>query len=409
MLTKLHILWASVTPSLETGYGRVTYHVVSRLLDAGIDVICYGLQTYGTPQGLVVKGKMFPMVGTEDAEYEAPVIEKMKKHMADHGRNTIISLWDVWNLPVAFPDNFPTWIPYIPLDAAITVENYYITRNAFRRIAMSRFGHDQFASVGLDTTTILHGVDTQTYRPMPEIKDVLRAKYGFKKDVFVVGWVGKNYYDRKRPDLAIQIFSQFIKRHNIKDAVLYMHTEPVPCKEFCGFNIRRLAELCEVQDLVLTPSRTAVPDQELAEIYGCMDVLLHTSMAEGFGLPLAEAQACGVPVICADNSSQPELVVGHGWVIPCYEWDCRLTTPLHNKWWIIDIDGAVDAIEEAYSNRSILKEYGEQARKFIVDNYDWTAIIEDKWLPFLEGAERDMLKHPMLRNWIIGMKARNVK
>ncbi len=44
--------------------------------------------------------------------------------------------------------------------------------------------------------------------------------------------------------------------------------------------------------------------------------LLYPSCHEGFGLPPLEAMTCGVPVICSDNTSIPEVVGGAGILIP---------------------------------------------------------------------------------------------
>jgi len=405
MLNNLHILWTSVTPSLETGYGRITYNVVSRLLEAGFDIICYGLQTYGIRQLLTTKGKTFPIVGTENAEFDMLLIDKMKKHMKENNRNCLLSLWDVWNLPKTFANEFPTWIPYIPLDAEITDENYFISRNAFKRIAMSKFGQREFKKVLLDSTYIPHGVDTTLYKPYTrEEKLILKQQFGFPKDAFIIGTVGKNYFDRKRFDRMLQIFSLFVKRNNLKDAYLLMHTEGLPREISTGYDIIRLANLCDVADYVSLPTRTNIPDGDMVASYNCMNVYLSTSAAEGFGLPIAEAQSCGTPAIVPDNSAQPEHVEGHGWIIPCSEWDCRLTTPLHNKWWMIDIEPAVKALEDAYENRDKIETYGQEARQFVVNNYDWKNVIENYWIPFLDQSEKDMLNHPIYRNWINSMK-----
>ena len=50
-----------------------------------------------------------------------------------------------------------------------------------------------------------------------------------------------------------------------------------------------------------------VPDEDLPGIYGHARGFLFPSRYEGFGLPVAEALACGCPVITARNSSLPEV------------------------------------------------------------------------------------------------------
>jgi len=47
---------------------------------------------------------------------------------------------------------------------------------------------------------------------------------------------------------------------------------------------------------------------ELPAIYNCADVLLYPVQHAGFGLPPLEAMACGVPVVCSDRGSLPEVV-----------------------------------------------------------------------------------------------------
>jgi alpha-1,3-rhamnosyl/mannosyltransferase len=51
-----------------------------------------------------------------------------------------------------------------------------------------------------------------------------------------------------------------------------------------------------------------IPDTQLAALYRRARAFVFPSIAEGFGLPVAEAMACGAPVITADRSSMPEVV-----------------------------------------------------------------------------------------------------
>jgi glycosyltransferase involved in cell wall biosynthesis len=50
-----------------------------------------------------------------------------------------------------------------------------------------------------------------------------------------------------------------------------------------------------------------VADEDLPALYSAAAVFAFPSHYEGFGLPVLEAMACGTPVVCANNSSLPEI------------------------------------------------------------------------------------------------------
>lgn len=58
-----------------------------------------------------------------------------------------------------------------------------------------------------------------------------------------------------------------------------------------------------------------IPDDDLSYIYNRASIFVYPSKAEGFGLPVLEAMACGVPVITSDNSSLPEVTGNAGILI----------------------------------------------------------------------------------------------
>lgn len=51
-----------------------------------------------------------------------------------------------------------------------------------------------------------------------------------------------------------------------------------------------------------------VPEEEKVDYYNLADVLLSPSAMEGFGLSVAEAMSCELPVVVSDRGSLPELV-----------------------------------------------------------------------------------------------------
>ena len=55
----------------------------------------------------------------------------------------------------------------------------------------------------------------------------------------------------------------------------------------------------------------SVPFEDMPNRYREMDVLLMPTVREGFGLAVAEAMACGLPVVASDCSAIPELI-DHG-------------------------------------------------------------------------------------------------
>lgn len=54
----------------------------------------------------------------------------------------------------------------------------------------------------------------------------------------------------------------------------------------------------------------AVVRADLVRLYAGAEVLLHPSLCEGFGNPVAEAMACGCPVITSNLSAMPEVAGG---------------------------------------------------------------------------------------------------
>ncbi len=72
-------------------------------------------------------------------------------------------------------------------------------------------------------------------------------------------------------------------------------------------------------------NRVHISDEEIVEAYVEADFLLFASLAEGFGMPILEAQALGRPVVTSNCSSMPEVAGDAALLVDPYSEDAIRT------------------------------------------------------------------------------------
>lgn len=70
--------------------------------------------------------------------------------------------------------------------------------------------------------------------------------------------------------------------------------------------VQRVIQVCGLSNKVVFTGY--VPDETLAALYSAARLLILPSLDEGFGLPAAEAMACGTPVAASNAGALPEVV-----------------------------------------------------------------------------------------------------
>jgi glycosyltransferase involved in cell wall biosynthesis len=109
-----------------------------------------------------------------------------------------------------------------------------------------------------------------------------------KKKILIVG---NTFY--KNLDTSFKVFKNLIDR-NIDIALVKLgNFEDIKIEDRYKDKIFQITNLTR---------------QEVSEIYKITDVLLFPSIYEGYGLPTLEAMKSGVPVVCSNSSSLPEIV-----------------------------------------------------------------------------------------------------
>jgi glycosyltransferase involved in cell wall biosynthesis len=307
---------------------------------------------------------------------------------ADH----VIALCDAWVLrPDEWPDDLrvAVWAPvdHYPIPPAVLAT---LAHEKVQPIAMSRFGEQLMQDCGLEPLYVPHGVDTAVFNPRPQDRDAIREELGVPRDAFLVGMVAANssLVDRKAFGQSFVAFSRFAK--NRPDVWLYAHTNADP-PPGVGLDLAAgvLSAGCPPDRVKFPPPsfwHLGAPAGLVSNLYQAFDVLLNPSMGEGFGVPILEAQACGVPVIASDHSAMSELTQA-GWLVagdPNYDW-------MQKSYWIWPfVDSIVAALESAYEERDN-QELRRGAAAF-AGLYDAGLIAEAYWPKVLDalGAPRQV-------------------
>lgn len=160
------------------------------------------------------------------------------------------------------------------------------------------------------------GVDRSIYRPMD--KAAVRAKRLplEMQDMFIVGNVNRNQ-PRKRWDLMVKYFAEWINAQGIRDAYLYLHSAPTGDASYDVVQLARYYGIVDRLALAQPEVWYGVTEEDMAETYNCMDVYASTTQGEGFGLPALESMACGVPCILPDWAAYGDWAKGATWLVPC--------------------------------------------------------------------------------------------
>ncbi|NBR92504.1 MAG: glycosyltransferase [Actinobacteria bacterium] len=382
---RIRALWYSNAPWAGTGYGQQTQQAVQRLIKDGHEIAVhsnYGLHGATSNWGGI---KIYP---GGFSTYSDDIIAA---HWQEWTQSTdlvklLITLFDVWVFKAQNLDKVPNIASWVPVDHAPCPPEVvaWCMRPNVMPIAMSQFGHKMLENVGVRSVYVPHAIES-VFKPTPHIVDNAGKKMtgrqlmGWEDDRFVVMMTAANkgvHPPRKAFAENLMAFGMFAQKN--PDAVLYMHTDETP--GMGGIDLTTLLMACGIdRDRVKFADpymyRLGYPQNALAALYSAADVLLATSMGEGFGVPVIEAQACGTRVIVSNFSAQPELL-GDGWLVEGQPfWDAA-----QKSWFLTpSVPSIISALNEAVKHRGV----SQQAVTF-AGQYDADLVYDKFWKPALK-------------------------
>lgn len=214
-------------------------------------------------------------------------------------------LWNGYRTATAYYR--PPILAYLPIDGDNYPRMWDVLQERVVRVAMTEHGR----SVMPEAPVVYHGVDHTVFRPHP--KREAKRELGYPEDAFLVLRVDKNSYRKDYP-ATWRALRPVLRKH--ADILVHFHCRPV-AKD--GYDLRAIIWNDEdIRDRVsFSPNIDGFRGwsaETLGLLYSAADLFVTTSHGEGFGLTIAEALACGTPVIGQNFSAIPE-VVGPGGIL----------------------------------------------------------------------------------------------
>lgn len=250
--------------------------------------------------------------------------------------------------PQCFTRAFAAWYQYLVPRLA---------RRVRKIITVSNFSKERIADycrIPLDKIVAIHsGVDPRFQPVEPSRVEETRQRLGLPAQyVLFVGNLEprKNllrllqaWHTLPHQQLGLSLVLVGTKQHVFRDIGL---TEPPQAVHFAGY----------------------LDDADLPTVYSGAEMFVFPSIYEGFGFPVLEAMACGVPVVCSNNTSLPEVAGTAAHFIDPY-----------------DIESIADGILRVAQDetlRATLREAGLANAK----RFTWQSTIDATWRTFEEAA-----------------------
>lgn len=131
----------------------------------------------------------------------------------------------------------------------------------------------------------------------------VKSKYGIpldKKYIFSLC----NLDPRKNLIFSIKNFLRFVEKNNLDNFIFVLGGSYF--KDFENILNENIENLGEKKDKILKIGY--VDDEDMSALYSGAEMFLYPSLYEGFGIPVLEAMKCGLPVICSNTTSLPEVI-----------------------------------------------------------------------------------------------------
>jgi len=177
-----------------------------------------------------------------------------------------------------------------------------VVKNSRHLITVSNFEKENITSFFKLKNKNIHAIHNgvnQKFRIKVDSNHLAKVKTKYKlPNNYLLHIANKD--PRKNTKRILIAFNKFSKTAPIKHKLLMLGCKDADLK----IVLNEIGALDLYKNIILTGY---VSDEDLPVIYYLSKLFLFPSLREGFGIPIIEAMACGVPVITSNTSSMPEV------------------------------------------------------------------------------------------------------
>ena len=283
--------------------------------------------------------------------------------------------------------SIPTY-HYCPVEGVGLPPKWKELWDVVRPVAMSKFGQAQIAKVvGYEPPMIYHGVDSSVFHPVSERDPVTitsvsaeplrmtnkeQCKHALaawlieqnKRHKIPRNWILRTdrHMPRKRYNSMLRALQPVLERHH--DWALILHCPAYDQGGYLPDSISKLPGA--VQEQIYLTDYRGMPRDLLVTLYNAADIYCSTS-AEGFGLTIAEALACGVPAVAANYSAVPEVVGKAGLCVA----GGLIDNEYDHFWFAVDEEQYGLAVEFLMTSRKKRERMASLGPRHIRSNFRW--------------------------------------
>ncbi len=322
----MKIATISDSPTLFSGLARVHRHVIDALAEGGHDVRPCAWFAYDSPTqesiskggaapGVSYKGIPLAFVPKRDAKKTCDAI-----HSAFRGNpDVIVTIGDHWDFQYMKEAKINSgyafrWVACLTIERDDIEDKWLdLLRYADNIVVPSEFGQQVLKHFGFESTVVPYGAE-QVFQRLPEARrQELRKERNCQDKVRFIT-VAQNTGRKNLPAL-IQAVEQMAHRDPQRIMQFYLHTNFGHCdpQDKFLYDIKNIVKKLGVQEWFVFPDCDkeasmfkAPSDDVLVDEYNAADFFVLPSNFEGYGLPVVEAMACGLPAIVNGTSTMPE-------------------------------------------------------------------------------------------------------